>query len=50
MKPETKNAVPQDYYPGADINAADDNKVDEKLVEERTKTLNNNPRTTDDNM
>ncbi len=31
-------------YPGVAIDNADDNDVDRKLVKERTKTLNNNPR------
>lgn len=43
-----KNA--QEDLPGAAINEADGNKVDEALVEERTKTLNNNPRNNDDKM
>lgn len=36
--------------PGAAVNNADNDKVNEELVEERTKTLNNNPRNTDDKM
>lgn len=36
--------------PGAAINEADRDKVSEELVKERTKTLNNNPRNTDDEM
>lgn len=35
-------------YPGAAINVADSQKSDPALVKERTKTLNNNPRNTDD--
>lgn len=31
-------------YPGVAIDIADDEKVDENLVKERTKALNNNPR------
>lgn len=31
-------------YPGVAINIADDEKVDSKLVKERTEELNNNPR------
>ncbi len=31
-------------YPGAAINEADDCKESKKLVDERTETLNNNPR------
>lgn len=31
-------------YPGAAVNKADKEKVSKKLVEERTCTLNNNPR------
>lgn len=34
-------------YPGAAVNEADRDKVSEKLVDERTKDLNNNPRNTD---
>ncbi|MCC8072338.1 MAG: hypothetical protein LIO90_11135 [Bacteroidales bacterium] len=37
-------------YPGADINIGDDEKESPELVKERTKTLNNNPRNTDDKM
>lgn len=33
--------------PGAAINKADDNKVSAKLVDERTCTLNSNPRNSD---
>lgn len=33
--------------PGAAINNADDNDVSEKLVDERTRTLNSNPRNSD---
>ena len=36
--------------PGAAINAADNDKVNEELVKERTSTINNNPRNTDDEM
>lgn len=36
--------------PGAAVNAADKDKVNEDLVKERTSTLNNNPRNTDDEM
>ncbi len=36
-----------DEFPGAAINEADDNKVDKKLIKERTKTINNNPRNDD---
>lgn len=36
--------------PGASIDIADDENVDAKVVTERTKTLNNNPRNTDDAM
>lgn len=32
-------------YPGAAVNEADKKKVNKKLVDERTCTLNNNPRT-----
>lgn len=34
-------------YPGAAIDAADDNKVSEKLVDEQTSMLNDNPRNDD---
>lgn len=36
--------------PGAAIDAADKDKTNEELVKERTCTLNNNPRNTDDQM
>lgn len=41
-----KNAVPGNgkKYPGVAIDAADHDKVDEKLVKERTRTIDNNPR------
>jgi len=31
-------------YPGVSVNCTDHNTVDPKLVEERTKNINNNPR------
>lgn len=34
----------RDQYAGADIDAADDNKVDAAMVEAETKALNDNPR------
>ncbi len=34
----------RDQYAGADIDAADDNKIDAAMVEAETKALNNNPR------
>ncbi len=37
-------------YPGVAVNNADHAKTDKSLVNERTKTLNNNPRNTDDQM
>ena len=37
----------EQQYPGAAVNAADKNKVSEKLEKERTCTLNNNPRNTE---
>lgn len=45
----SRNEARQDL-PGAAINAADNDKVNEDLVKERTKTINNNPRNTDDQM
>lgn len=39
-----KNRAERDY-PGAAVNEADKEKVNKKLVDERTCTLNNNPRT-----
>ncbi len=36
-----------DKYPGMAVNESDDEKVDAKLVKERTRTLNNNPRNND---
>lgn len=46
MKKEKDTAVKteKDYYIGEAINQADNNKVDPKLVKERTETLNENPR------
>lgn len=35
---------PSDFLPGAGIDIADNEKVDEKFVDERTKTQNDNPR------
>lgn len=32
------------HLPGAAVDRADEDKVSDRLVEERTKTLNNNPR------
>lgn len=37
----------EETFPGAAIDAADDDKVTKKAVKERTKTLNNNPRNHD---
>lgn len=37
-------------YPGAAIDAADDNRVEKDAVCRQVKNLNNNPRTTDQNM
>ena len=34
-------------FPGVSVDIADDEKVSNKLVKERTKTLNNNPRNND---
>lgn len=34
-------------FPGVDVNVADDNKVDPKMVKEEVKELNNNPRNSD---
>ena len=34
----------QQLFPGVAVNKSDDGKVDPRLVRERTKTLNNNPR------
>ena len=45
----TKKEALQDL-PGAAINTADDDAVNPELVKERTSTLNNNPRNTDDQM
>lgn len=43
MKEENKTPA-VDNLPGVEINVADGDKVDKKLVKERTQTLNNNPR------
>lgn len=40
----------EEELPGAAVNVADNDKVDAELVKERTSTLNNNPRNTDDEM
>lgn len=40
----------REELPGAAVNAADNDKVNENFVKERTATLNNNPRNTDDQM
>lgn len=58
MKKENKehidvNGDPQNVgtdaqkYSGVAVNMADDEKVNKKLVDERTATLNNNPRNDD---
>lgn len=41
-KDEKDSAV--NHLPGAAVDRADEDKVSDQLVEERTKTLNNNPR------
>ena len=47
---DTKNQIPAnevnnvDKYPGIAVNIADHEKDTEKLVKDRTKALNNNPR------
>lgn len=43
---KTKATAP-DIYPGAAVNQADNGKVDKKLVNERTATINDNPRNND---
>lgn len=40
-------AEAQKKYPGAEIDKADKDKVDSRLVKEETKDLNNNPRNND---
>ena len=50
MKTEKNLDRAEELYPGVDIDSADDNKVTECLERERTKTLNDNPRNTDDKM
>lgn len=48
-KKKTKEEIlAEQDYPGAAIDAADDDKVSNETVKERTKTLNNNPRNTDE--
>lgn len=47
MKEQTKKEIQDSAaqkYSGIDINIADDNKNTKKLNDERTKTLNSNPR------
>lgn len=52
-KNKTKNASQTvdnhaaNTFPGVSVDIADDEKVSNKLVKERTKTLNNNPRNND---
>lgn len=52
MNTEEKQKIENSYkdLPGVAIDASDTEKVDATLVKERTKTLNNNPRNTDDAM
>lgn len=45
-----KKQEAREDLPGAAVNAADNDKVNEDLVKERTSTLNNNPRNTDYQM
>lgn len=47
MKKAQQSACAEKKYPGAAIDAADDERVDKKLEKERTETLNNNPRNED---
>lgn len=48
-KPTTaQEKTSTEIYPGAAVDINDDEKVDGKLVKERTRTLNNNPRNTDE--
>lgn len=44
-RPDSQSEVrAADVYPGVAINDSDKNKVNDALVKERTRTLNNNPR------
>ncbi len=45
--PEEKIEKATDVYPGAAIDKADSEEVDQALVKERVKTENNNPRSHD---
>lgn len=45
--PAGKKEEDVEQFPGVAIDCADDEKVDPRLIKERTKTLNNNPRDTD---
>lgn len=45
----SKNKAREDF-PGAAVNAADNDKINKGLVDERTCTLNNNPRNSDNQM
>lgn len=49
-KQDKKTAIEEaeSKYPGVAINVADDEKVDECLVRERTRVLDSNARTEDD--
>ncbi|MDO5395221.1 MAG: hypothetical protein Q4F07_04575 [Bacteroidales bacterium] len=44
MAKDKINIKETDEYPGAEINVADNEKISPKLVKERTKSLNDNPR------
>lgn len=44
---EKKEVKPCENYQGVNIDIADDEKVNEHLVEQETKELNNNPRNND---
>ncbi len=43
-RPVSADAEAADRYPGVAVDHDDHNDVDPKLVKERTRTLNNNPR------
>lgn len=47
MEKKDKQIEKDEQYRGVDVNVADKEKVDPKLVEQEVKELNNNPRNND---
>lgn len=46
-KKTNQSEKPAQDYAGVAVNIADDNTVDAKMVKDRTKSMNNNPRNDD---